>query len=120
MNKLFNHIKSHKGWYSFVVIVVLLVVGVLSYIRPPSFDDLTAELAGGTREILPRAACGNGVLEIGEQCDDGNTDNTDACLNTCVNASCGDGFVQSGVEECDDGNLIDGDGCSSTCEVFYY
>ncbi len=27
--------------------------------------------------------CGNGVVEAGEQCDDGNTDNTDACDNTC-------------------------------------
>jgi cysteine-rich repeat protein len=29
-------------------------------------------------------ACGNGVLEPGEQCDDGNMDNTDACTNMCV------------------------------------
>ncbi len=29
-------------------------------------------------------ACGNGVPEPGEQCDDGNTDNADACSNTCT------------------------------------
>ena len=45
--------------------------------------------------------CGNGVLEAGEQCDDGNTSNTDACLNTCVAARCGDGLVEAGVEACD-------------------
>ncbi len=45
--------------------------------------------------------CGNTVLDPGEQCDDGNASNTDACLNTCQAASCGDSFVQAGVEECD-------------------
>jgi cysteine-rich repeat protein len=28
--------------------------------------------------------CGNGVVEMGEQCDDGNTNNNDACTNTCT------------------------------------
>jgi cysteine-rich repeat protein len=28
--------------------------------------------------------CGNGVVESGEQCDDGNTDNADFCRNTCI------------------------------------
>ncbi|MEO6775700.1 MAG: DUF4215 domain-containing protein [Kofleriaceae bacterium] len=27
--------------------------------------------------------CGNGVVEAGEQCDDGNTNNNDACTNAC-------------------------------------
>lgn len=65
------------------------------------------------------AVCGNGFLETfgGEGCDDGNSDNTDACLDTCVAASCGDGFVRSGVEQCDDGNATSGDGCSSACET---
>src|SRR5262249_876252 len=50
------------------------------------------------------AICGNGVLDLGEDCDDGNTDNTDACTSECQPATCGDGFVQAGVEACDDGN----------------
>ncbi len=61
--------------------------------------------------------CGNGTVESGEECDDGNASNTDACLTSCENATCGDGFVRSGVEECDDGNTTNGDGCSSTCEI---
>lgn len=28
--------------------------------------------------------CGNGIVESGEQCDDGNSDNTDSCLNNCT------------------------------------
>jgi cysteine-rich repeat protein len=32
-----------------------------------------------------------------------------------VAASCGDGFVQEGVEMCDDGNQDDADGCNTMC-----
>ena len=50
---------------------------------------------------------------------DSNFDNDDGCVevgNNCVLASCGDGFVQTGVEQCDDGGNQDGDGCSASCE----
>jgi cysteine-rich repeat protein len=50
-----------------------------------------------------------------EQCDDGNAVNTDACLNTCVAAACGDGVVRAGVEQCDDGNAVNTDACLNTC-----
>jgi cysteine-rich repeat protein len=51
-----------------------------------------------------------------EECDDGeNGDNTDACIEGCLRATCGDGFVWTGVEECDDGNDVNDDGCSNTC-----
>jgi cysteine-rich repeat protein len=64
------------------------------------------------------AVCGNGVVEAGEQCDDGNTINTDACTNVCRSATCGDGFVYlAGGETCDDGNTANGDGCSATCKI---
>jgi cysteine-rich repeat protein len=35
-------------------------------------------------------ACGNGVLEPGEECDDGNTVNNDTCSNQCAQATCDD------------------------------
>ena len=57
--------------------------------------------------------CGNGAIESGEQCDDGNTANTDACTTTCQNAICGDSIVRAGVEQCDDGNTSDTDACLS-------
>lgn len=59
--------------------------------------------------------CGDGSLDPGELCDDGNRDDTDACRLTCGPATCGDGVVQAGVEECDDGNADDGDVCLSSC-----
>jgi len=64
---------------------------------------------------MPIAECGNGIVEQGEACDDGNTKNNDDCLNTCTVASCGDGVIHKGVEECDDGNQVDTDICLSTC-----
>jgi len=54
---------------------------------------------------------------MGEQCDDGNDDNNDVCLNTCTLASCGDLFVELGVEECDDGNVDNTDTCLDNCAL---
>lgn len=45
--------------------------------------------------------CGNGVVEYGEVCDDGNDIDTDACTNSCEPEMCGDGIVASD-EDCDD------------------
>jgi TonB family protein len=65
----------------------------------------------------PQPVCGNGKLERGEECDDGNTLDADGCSSTCQiePPACGNGKVEAG-EQCDDGNLVDGDGCSSTCQ----
>ncbi len=60
--------------------------------------------------------CGDGALDPGEECDDGNDDNSDNCVEGCVAASCGDGFVGPG-EACDDGNTDDGDECTSQCAL---
>ncbi|MDG2305041.1 MAG: hypothetical protein P8R42_10360 [Candidatus Binatia bacterium] len=38
--------------------------------------------AGG----CPDQTCGNGVLELGEECDDGNLDDADTCANDCTDA----------------------------------
>jgi cysteine-rich repeat protein len=61
--------------------------------------------------------CGDGVIDPGELCDDGNQLDDDACLGTCVVASCGDGHVHAMVEQCDDGNLDDLDGCTGSCHA---
>ena len=49
--------------------------------------------------------CGNGVVDTGEECDDGNDVDTDSCRNRCLSAICGDGVV-SDDEGCDDGNNV--------------
>ena len=37
-----------------------------------------------------QATCGNGSIEVGEACDDGNEANDDGCTNSCAMAICGD------------------------------
>jgi cysteine-rich repeat protein len=60
--------------------------------------------------------CGNGAVEAGEVCDDGNTVGNDGCSATCAfeAGTCGDGNVGLS-EQCDDGNVANGDGCTSQC-----
>ncbi|MEO8903170.1 MAG: DUF4215 domain-containing protein [Polyangiaceae bacterium] len=99
------------------------------------------EAAGGTTGIAGGGGaaggpvCGNGTLESGEHCDDGNKDASDGCSSLCgIEAGwrcdqsepthctpiCGDGLVL-GVEAiaggCDDQNTISEDGCSAGCKV---
>jgi fibro-slime domain-containing protein len=60
--------------------------------------------------------CGDGIVTLGEECDDGvNDGGYEECEKGCVlGARCGDGVVQTG-EDCDDGNRRDGDECGSSC-----
>lgn len=70
----------------------------------------------GSHEFGATSYCGDATKDTLEECDDGNSDNTDTCTDACENASCGDGYIQaSNSETCDDGNTTDGDGCSSAC-----
>jgi len=65
------------------------------------------------REVAP--FCGDGTLDAGEACDDGNHVDGDGCSANCtVEAYCGDGTLDAG-EQCDDGNNVNGDGCSALC-----
>ena len=66
----------------------------------------------------PPTICGNGFLEGGEQCDDGNATSGDGCSAACIIEYCGDGILHPLIgETCDDGNNLSGDGCSATCQV---
>ena len=90
-----------------------------------------------TSGVIP--VCGNGLLEDGEKCDDGNMKSGDGCSSHCVveegwecpNAGkkceksdepftetsvCGNKKVEKN-ELCDDGNTKNGDGCSSECQI---
>ncbi len=74
--------------------------------------------------------CGNGTLDPGEACDDGNSLSDDGCSATCALetgwtceglptvcvAVCGDGRVV-GLEPCDDGAHEPGDGCAADCTI---
>ncbi|HMA97658.1 MAG TPA: DUF4215 domain-containing protein, partial [Polyangiaceae bacterium] len=71
--------------------------------------------AGCGTDCLLIPVCGNKVKESGEQCDDGNLQGGDGCTPACTwEPFCGNGIVDSG-EQCDDSNKNSGDGCSSLC-----
>lgn len=57
-----------------------------------------------------RTTCGNGRVDPGEDCDDGNRADGDACPANCQIVICGDGEVE-GDEECEDGNENEDDDC---------
>ncbi len=77
----------------------------------------------GGDDTISFAGCGDGVVDSGEECDDGpglpHSNDSDGCLSTCKLAVCGDGFVNEAVEECDLNNLgycggSEGTACSCT------
>lgn len=59
------------------------------------------------------AVCGNGAVESGEQCDDGNLVSGDGCSAICKAESCGDAIVHSGLSEECDGSNLNGSACST-------
>ena len=53
-----------------------------------------------------KAGCGNSTVDSGEECDDGNTNNSDGCKTDCTfsckaNTDCDDGIPCNGTETCD-------------------
>lgn len=54
--------------------------------------------------------CGNGVVDPGEQCDDGNASNLDGCLVTCQHPSCRDGLLSG-----DETDIDCGAACPQAC-----
>ncbi|MCK9523043.1 MAG: DUF4215 domain-containing protein [Proteobacteria bacterium] len=64
-----------------------------------------------------RPFCGDGIVGLGEECDDGvNEGGYGKCGPGCkLDAYCGDGIVQEEYEDCDDGNFINDDECPNSC-----
>jgi fibro-slime domain-containing protein len=86
--------------------------------------------AGAMDAVYRPTACGDGIVDVAELCDDGNTAAGDGCSPTCrveigykcsgspsvcIPTTCGDGVVE-GAEGCDDGNTMPFDGCSADCQ----
>jgi cysteine-rich repeat protein len=85
-----------------------------------SFPDASTGGAGGVIVVPPDSGpadsglinpslCGNGKLDLDEECDDGNKTNRDGCNNNCHYTCtperpepCSDGDFCNGIETCDD------------------
>ncbi len=82
---------------------------------------------------IEETGCGDGAIQPGEVCDDGNSDPADGCAANCKSVDggfacptpgepcvstvvCGNGVI-TGNETCDDGNDDADDGCSSQCQL---
>ena len=83
-------------------------------LTPTVTETPTATPSPTTTSTATPVLCGNGTVDAGEQCDDGNQVDGDGCDHNCTPTGCGNGVVTAG-EECDDGNLVDGDGCDHNC-----
>jgi cysteine-rich repeat protein len=63
--------------------------------------------------------CGNGLVEAGEECDNGSLNGDDKdCTAGCKINVCGDGHTDvngHNTEQCDDGNTVQDDGCTNQC-----
>ena len=80
--------------------------------------------------VCPGFVCGDGILVLGEQCDDGDATPGDGCSAACqiepgyqcsgtpsvCTLICSDGNLDAG-EGCDDGDLTPGDGCDAVCQI---
>ncbi|AGC43165.1 hypothetical protein MYSTI_01833 [Myxococcus stipitatus DSM 14675] len=84
-------------------------------------NDGAADSNTATLTITVRGppVCGDGYLDSGEVCDDGNRAAGDGCRADCRGVEvCGDGLVDSAAgEQCDDGGRTPGDGCDADCQL---
>lgn len=106
------------GWVCITLTMALLSTGC------------EPEYAESVELRTPVVACGNGVVDTSEACDDGNTVSGDGCQGDCAAVeagwtcddgvcealACGDGII-AGVEECEDGGATAGDGCDASCRL---
>jgi len=97
--------------------VVTPIVDSCTWGSPDSVVPPLPALSGWSA-CEPTGACGNGVREGAEACDDGDTDNQDGCIINqsagvmCQLNVCGDGYRNIGVEACDLGD-DNGEACTA-------
>jgi len=75
-------------------------------------DDCDGQVDEGNVCYVP--ACGNGILDTNEQCDDGNLANGDGCSSICQKEFCGDNIVNNNTEQCEPPSSNNNQFCSQT------
>ena len=77
----------------------------------------TGTQCGAVQAVCLTTNCGNGKLDSGEQCDDGNIVDGDGCSSTCKLEACGNGIIDPG-EDCDPpGSVTGAVVCSASCKL---
>ena len=91
--------------------------------HPDEFPERWEECDPYSKGITVTAVCGNGVVEAGEVCDDGNNNDCDGCKGDCsrLDDVCGDSITECG-EECDPPEAVSaacgGFACQADCTCF--
>jgi hypothetical protein len=105
-----------------ICLLVIVVIGsVIFYLvtRPPKIvinTNLNQPINNNTNQLPPPAICGNGQIELGEQCDQTGCDIDQTCVNCQCQAIippqsvCGNGTIETG-EQCD----LSACGSNQTC-----
>ncbi|WP_225412302.1 tandem-95 repeat protein [Stigmatella hybrida] len=90
-----------------------------SFTFTASDGSLTSHPATVNISVNAPPICGDGHVDPGEVCDDGNRTAGDGCRADCRGLEvCGDGRVDSSTgEQCDDGGTVPGDGCDASCQL---
>jgi cysteine-rich repeat protein len=112
---------------------LLVLIVMISFVSVGSSTATTHRRPNGSKNVTRCNKCGNGIIDKGEECDNGVQGNDNLrgnCTTECRKPRCGDGLLHLCVdqcladdcsdcvaskERCDDGNTYDGDGCSSQC-----
>ncbi|MEM7156392.1 MAG: DUF4215 domain-containing protein [Myxococcota bacterium] len=71
----------------------------------------TGDASDSSSTTDPEPVCGNGIPDIGEQCDDGNDDEFDECTTACTIPTCDDGIHDGEETDVDCGGPCD-NGCA--------
>jgi hypothetical protein len=90
-------------------------------------DDQIESIEMAAKEDVPpvqdeEPVCGDGNIDEGEECDDGDANDDGGvwgvCREDCTLIGCGDGILDLNTdEECDDGNDNDEDECKNDCTL---
>jgi cysteine-rich repeat protein len=91
--------------------ILVVLVGTACKVPNATREDVDSSVTA--------ARCGNGMLDLGEICDDGNTLPNDGCSDDCLSdETCGNGVLDVNKgETCDDANSVGGDGCGANCQI---
>ncbi|MFH2008688.1 MAG: hypothetical protein ABI333_19025 [bacterium] len=114
--------RDHSVRVCLGLVLSFLLVGPLGCGKKSSAGQTDAAVDGDASGLEGDAGadageglCGDGILDPGEECDDGNQHDDDECLPSCTWA-CGDGVVNA-VELCDTGIAAGQQGaCPTDCD----